>query len=969
MTNDTNDWSRQFNVDIQFGYVGQLELGGRSTAIPRQYNPRLVLNHDGGTVEHAIVEELRRCERFTFSVAFVSPSAIAQLKQKFLEFGGTGRIVTADFLGFNQPRAFAELLKLRDLTGIEVRRHTAKGFHPKGYVFEQPRSITALVGSSNLTSSALSQNHEWNLQVSAAHGSDLATQFENLLDDQMRFSEPITEEWIEEYAARYVAPAPKRIVPATPEALPVGAITPNAMQQDALLAISLTRAEGARRAIVVSATGTGKTILSAFDVKSVNPRRSLFLVHREQILDRTIEAYRRVLGGNASDFGKVAGGVNQIDRRYVFATVQSLSRPEVLAQLKPDEFDYVLIDEAHRAGAPTYQRLLNHFTPQFLLGMTATPERTDGFNVFELFDYNVPYEIRLNDALNAEMLTPFHYYGISDVTYEDGSTTSEESDLQLLITPERVDHLIHALDTYGQAGEEPRGLIFGSRTDEVRELSRALNERTLRGRRLRTVALTGDDPVTVREARVAELESGQLDYILTVDVFNEGVDIPTVNQIVMLRQTQSAIIFVQQLGRGLRLAEGKNHLVVIDFIGNYTNNFLIPIALFGDNSLNRESLRERLNETIESGSLPGLSSVSFDEISRQRVLKSIEETTLDSMARLKSALQTMQFRLGRAPRLLDFHHFESVDPTVLATKKEHFPALVQSLLRIDHGLSDQATRALGLLSHEVLPAKRLHEFVLLEGLLTNHEVGVDELQSMLESHGLPATAEDVRTTIETFTLEGYSQADIRRYRHGVAAVHDAVVRLTDHMSQALHAQPVLAEAVRDLLDTGKALTTKRYEAGVPFTPGMQYTRRDAARVLGWGRKSASTVYGYKTDTARGVTAIFVTLHKHDDVSASTAYDDALLDPQTMRWFSKSNRTMKSKDVRPIIAGDVALHVFVKKDDADGSDHYYLGSATAHDPIETTMSGDNGRPLSVVTMTLKFDKPVPQGLFDYFRIDG
>ncbi len=216
---------------------------------------------------------------------------------------------------------------------------------------------------------------------------------------------------------------------------------------------------------------------------------------------------------------------------------------------------------------------------------------------------------------------------------------------------------------------------------------------------------------------MSELEAGELDYILTVDVFNEGVDIPSVNQVIMLRQTQSAIVFVQQLGRGLRLASGKDYLVVIDFIGNYTNNFLIPIALFGDESLNRESLRERLNETVEGGALPGLSSVSFDEISRERILSSISQTQLDSMSNLKNALLAMRNRVGGVPKLWDFYRFQSVDPVLLATKREHYPALVQALLRVDSELSPAESRALNLISHEVLAAKRLHEFLLLELLL------------------------------------------------------------------------------------------------------------------------------------------------------------------------------------------------------------------------------------------------------------
>jgi superfamily II DNA or RNA helicase/HKD family nuclease len=952
------DWSTQFALDIDFGYVGSAVDG------PRHYNPRLVMNDAGSTVEHALVEELARCSAFTFSVAFITPGAIAQLKQHLHDFNGKGMIVTSDFLGFNQPQAFAELLKLNELKGIDVRRHPAKGFHAKGYVFEHDRSVTAIIGSSNLTSAALSTNHEWNLRVSAAREGDLANQIRRVLEEQSSASEPLTQEWIDSYAATYLAPASRPAVPS-----PVGSqidtaeIQPNGMQRDALLALDLVRSQGAERAIIVSATGTGKTILSALDVRQIAPERLLFVVHREQILDKTISEYRKVLGGSADDYGKLTGSSKQADRRYVFATVQTLSGVDVLSTVAPDAFDLVIIDEAHRAGSATYQRVISHLTPRFLLGMTATPERTDGFNVYELFHYNVPYEIRLHHALEAGMLCPFHYYGVADVTYDDGTTTTEETELKLLINAERVEHLLSALDQYGQAGVAPRGLIFCSRKDEAHALAAELNRSTLRGKRLRTVALTGDDPVRVREQRVQQLEAGELDYILTVDVFNEGVDIPSVNQVVMLRQTQSAIVFVQQLGRGLRLAENKDHLVVIDFIGNYATNFLVPIALFGDESLNRESLREKLNETIEAGALPGLSSVSFDEVARERVLRSIAETTLDSLANLKTAMLAMKNRVGTTPTLWDFHRFESVDPILLATKKAHYLQLARTLLREGPVLDDASDRALALLSHEVLPAKRLSEFVLLELLLQQQVASHEEIGRAFDDAGISSEQSSVRAAVDTLALRGYSQGEQKRYSVGIAEEVDDLVALTAAFSDLLAASPALADAVADIIKTGKALTASRYLRERLFTPGMQYSRRDAARLVGWARSTTSTIYGYKSDEGLGLCTAFTTLHKDETVAASTAYEDALLDPSTMRWFSKSNRTLDSKDVKQFVEHRVEIHVFVKKDDAEGSDHYYLGKAKVAEAFETQMAGDG---LPVVAMTLKFDEPIKQGLFDYFH---
>lgn len=949
--------------DVRFGYVGDEAAG------PRRYNPRLVLNNDGSTVAHALLEELDRSKRFTFSVAFISPDAIAQLKQHLLEFEGAGRVITSDFLGFNQPEAFAELLKLSEHTGIDVRRHTARGFHPKGYIFERDESVTAVIGSSNLTSSALSRNHEWNLRVSAASGSDLADQIQTLLDEEIESSEPLTAEWIDAYAATYVKPArrgPFQPISAPGQGNEKPKIVPNSMQQDALLALDFVRADGAARAIVISATGTGKTMLSALDVREFNPKRMLFIVHREQILDRTIEEYHRVLGGELTDYGKLTGSAKQSDRSYVFATIQTLSQPSALEQIPSDAFDYVIIDEAHRAGADTYRRVIDHLSPKFLLGMTATPERTDGFNVYELFNYVVPYEIRLNHALEAEILSPFHYYGIADVTFDDGTTTTAETDFARLITADRVAHLVQALDKYGQAGVPPCGLIFCSRKAEARELSDALNQQVLRGSRLRTVALTGEDSVAVREQRVNELETGKLDYILTVDVFNEGVDIPTINQVVMLRQTQSSIVFVQQLGRGLRLAEGKDYLVVIDVIGNYATNYLIPTALFGDESLNKESLREQVNETVEGGALPGLSSVSFDEISRERILDSIAENKLDSMANLKNAMLAMRNRTGGVPALWDFWRFESVDPVLLATKKEHYPALVQSLLREEHGLGDSEGRALSLLSNEVLAAKRLHESVLLELLINKGAVTAREIATTFEARGLSAGDVEVSSSVNSLTLSGFAHSESKRYQAGIAEQDGESVRLIASFENALTKSRDFQIAVDDLLKTSLAMNAVRYDQSLPFTPGVQYSRRDAARILGWEQKATSTIYGYKTDAELGVCAIFVTLHKGDEVDASTAYEDALLDVSSMRWFSKNKRTLTSRDVKPIVDGEVTLHVFVQKDDSDGSDHYYLGSASATEAVETTMPGASGEPLPVVSMTLSFDRSVSQGLYDYFR---
>ncbi len=955
-------WTEPLALDIRFGYLAD------DVRSPRQHHPQVVLNGPGESVLRILREELSKCEAFLFSVAFVTPRALALLKQELVDFTGTGRIVTSDYLAFNSPASFVELMNLEQL-GIEVRLHQSPAFHPKGYIFEHVDAVTAMVGSSNLTENALVTNHEWNLKVTAARGSDLASQFSKLVEEQIADSVPLTQEWIAAYALRYVAPAtrPVRDRPDLSRVLTPSDIVPNAMQLDALAAIAAVRASGASRAIVISATGTGKTMLSALDVREFGAKRLLFIVHREQILDRTIREYKLVLGGPATDYGKLSGGTKESDARYVFATVQTLSQPRVLADFAADAFDYIVLDEAHRAGAVTHQRVLDHFTPEFLLGMTATPERTDGFNVFELFDYNVPYEIRLNRALEEDMLCPFHYYGVADITLSSGETLNEEADLKVLISPERVSHLINSIEVYGQASVQPRGLIFCSRREEARQLADALNLRTLRGRPLRTLFLSGADPIPVRERAVEELESGQLDYILTVDVFNEGVDIPSVNQIIMLRQTQSAIVFVQQLGRGLRKLAGKECVIVLDFIGNYTNNYLIPIALFGDESLNKESLKQHLIAAEEAGVLPGLASVRFDRVSQERVLKSIVTARLDSIQNLKNAIETLRNRLGKVPALSDFLRFDSVDPVLLATKDSSYPALVERVLRVPSGLTPPERKALDLLSHEVMTAKRAHEFVLLQALVQRGPMSREGIAEVLASAGLPADSRHVSSAIDTLSLAEHAEADQKRYEHGVVRVDtDGRVSLTPTVEGSVRHSAAFAAAVQDLIKTGLQLVTKRYADAQPFTTGRQYSRKEVTRLLCWPRKWTSTLYGYRVNRKTASCAIFVTLHKSEEIVASTAYEDELLDTTTMRWYTRSRRTLASDEVRAIVDNDVDIHVFVKKDDAEGTDFYYLGQATSDAAEQTTMRGAGGVPLDVVRMRLRFTGPIDSALFDYFH---
>lgn len=947
--------------DTAFGFLD------KSVAAEKLFNPMLVSNFESNTMYKTILEELRRSKSFTFSVAFVSPDAIASLKQPFIEFPGRGRIITSTYLGFNSPESFRELANLRDL-GIEVLvyENGRQGFHPKGFIFEQEHGTTAIVGSSNLTSLALKRNHEWNLRFSALPGGDIVEQLSEAIDVQLSSSTILTDEWIRRYAEQYVPPKPTR----PPFGVPVTGtgelfqIRANAMQAEALEEIAKVRRSGEKKALVVSATGTGKTILAALDVKAVDPKRVLFVVHREQILDRAIEEFSKVLNLTSADIGKFVGARKELDRRFVFATVQSLGTLDKLGQIPRDYFDYILVDEVHRAGATMHQNIIGYFEPDFILGITATPERTDDFNVYSLFDYNVPYEIRLQKALEEDMLAPFHYYGVTDFEI-NGEVISDASKLSTLIAPDRVNHLLRAIETYGHVGDKVRGLMFCSRKDEAIELSSLLNQRQVHGRQLRTRTLTGDDPVPVREAVVSQLESGELDYIITVDVFNEGIDIRTVNQVVMLRQTQSSIIFTQQLGRGLRKAAGKSHLIVIDFIGNYSNNFLVPIALFGDSSLNKDSIRKKMIEAQDVGAVSGLSSINFDAIAKERIFRSIATTRLDSLKNLKQSFRGLHTRLGRPPRLIDYARFDVVDPVVIAGAKGNYWNLLNKFKVVDEVPNSAEDQALTFISSEFLNGKRPHELLLLQHLLdtrsSTSEIG---LRHLLESAGASSDQATITSLERVFNLEFFTEGDQKKYGSPILEWSQERISFTSEFARELDESPMFTEHVKDVVDTGLFLSRHRYRWDKQLEVGKKYSRKDVCRLLNWQSDQKGTMYGYKVDVYSNSCPIFVTYHKDDEVSASTSYEDSFLSESTLRWFTRSKRTLQSKEVQAIVGNHVPLYLFAKKDDAEGTDFYYLGQATSSKPEQTKMPGDGGRSLDVVTMDLSLESPIELALYDY-----
>jgi hypothetical protein len=463
------------------------------------------------------------------------------------------------------------------------------------------------------------------------------------------------------------------------------------------------------------------------------------------------------------------------------------------------------------------------------------------------------------------------------------------------------------------------------------------------------------------------LERGDLDYIATVDIFNEGIDIPSVNQVVMLRQTLSSIVFTQQLGRGLRKAAGKDHLVVIDFIGNYNNNYLIPIALFGDSTLNKDAIRKKIIDAQEAGAIAGLSSVNFDSISRERIFASLASTTLDSMANLKKAFLELRNRLGRAPLLLDFARFDLVDPTVIATKQKNYWGFLGKVGATEARAGVYEDAVLAFLSGELLNGKRPHELLLLTHLLANPDgVESEGFAEFLADSELAADPATLASVLAVLSLEFFTEAEAAKYGgSAIVTLRDGVYRLSDAFAAARSAEPTFHEHVRDVLETGLYLARHRHQWSGQLEVGQRYSRKDVCRLLNWKSNQQSTMYGYKVDVFSNTCPIFVTYHKGADVSESTQYEDEFLNPSTLTWFTRSKRTLASDEVKAIVENRLPLHVFAKKDDAEGTDFYYLGRAKSQDARQTKMASGSGSRLDVVSMTLGLESPIESSLYEYF----
>jgi superfamily II DNA or RNA helicase/HKD family nuclease len=956
------------------------------------YQPRLVLNDysRGLKTLEFILDNIKNCHTFQIAVAFVTRSGVACLHQTLKEFcerGGKGQILVSSYLSFSEPLA---IRTLTEFSGLTISFVNEPNFHGKTYLFEHENYAQILIGSSNLTQDALGKNTEVNLGIYLLRESGLYKKTSLEIGRWIENSELVTEENLASYTESWELArttnteskhnsilhyphAPYTTDLNKPDSNP---IIPNELQVPALHRLKNIRNSGESRSLVISATGTGKTVLAALDAKQFGAKKLLFVVHRLNIAKKALSEFKRVFGTSKSMGIYSAGETLNKSAEFIFSTVQTINTDRHLVNFLPTEFDYIIIDETHRAGATTYKRILDYFKPKFLLGMTATPERTDGFDIFSLFNHSVAYEIRLKKAMEAELLTPFHYFGVTEITV-DGHTIDEMTDFTKLTSTERVNHIIKKIREYGCSSNEIRGLVFCSKVDEATQLSIEFNKRNFK-----SIALSGSDSEETRETAIRRLEStdeDKLDYIFTVDIFNEGVDIPMVNQVVMLRPTSSSIIFVQQLGRGLRKAPNKEYVTVIDFIGNYQNNYNIPIALFGDSSYNKDRLRRLLS--AGSSLIPGASTISFDKIARDRIFKSIDTANFNTKKHLINDFELLKFRLGRTPYMIDFIENESRDPYQYVDYSGSYLAF---LLSINEAApkSENSVKLLGYLSKHVCDGARLEEGVILELLLQNYEISFNDVKvRVLQTANYTTSDTTINSAIHNLNLHFITERNAGQNLRvsefsGIQTIsfikNEQIIRRGKSLIEALNDEDVISYLF-DIVNTSNHRFLEDYKEE-DFVGGFKrfgkYSRKQVFRILNWDKlPNAQNVGGYVISPDDSNCPIFLTYNKKDDISQTTKYEDRFINPGHVVYMSKNRRRLTSPDVRSMIEHTITgmrIPFFVKKSDDEGLDFYYLGELTAIPEkfVESTMSDTDDNEVSVVKMEYLLDKSIDYRLYRY-----
>lgn len=965
------------------------------------FKPQFVSNNykEGKKVLSSIEDELLVCEQFQISVAFITMGGIEPLLQTLKELEKKhipGQILTTNYLNFSEPKALEKLHALQNITLKMYDVESAEeGFHTKGYIFKKEEIYRIIIGSSNITKSALTTNKEWNTKIISTEQGEVAGEIIKEFDDLWHSSYALEfDTFYENYKEKYNIIKRQREIAKQEQvtSLEKYKLQPNSMQVGFISNLRKILESGEKRALLISATGTGKTYASAFAMRELGFKRVLFLVHRGQLARQTKKSYEKVFANTVS-MGLVGAGYHDYNKDYIFATVQTLNKDEHLMEYKPDAFDCIVLDEAHHTSADTYQKVMNYFTPKLWLGMTATPDKRDdniaGRNIYEIFHYQIAYEIRLQQAMEENLLCPFHYFGISDIAMlgdkQVNTKKITDRDFNMLTGEERVKHIVEQAHYFGYSGEKVKGLVFCSRIEEAVALSEKFNQ-TINpetGKVFRTMALSGKTSEEERQRAFERLAMNEeeadksnipLDYIFSVEILNEGVDIVEVNQVIMLRPTESPIVFIQQLGRGLRKAAGKEFVVVLDFIGNYSNNFMIPIALSGDRSYNADTIRKYVisgNNTI-----PGASTVHFDEIAKDKIFASIDKIK-GMKTIIRDSYVSLKNRLGRVPYLLDFYENGEVDPLVIIKEYKTYQAFLKSMEKENYQgkFTDDEITTLEYLSKTVLSGARPYELEILRKLLKEGTVNFEKFDNdFAVTYGYHVNLDSFDNAVEVLQGKFVSkEEEYQKYSHMDILCREEDRRLKRLIGFAKRLENAeFLRQVDDIVEVGLKRYADKYEAGVteksPFVIYEKYSRRDVSLLMNCGKDLSSTMYGMKR--IGDDTFIFVTYHKEEStddknyIDGKPDYADAFEDNMIFLWDSQMGRGTESSYVEDVVQAK-RKHLFVKKSDAE-TGFYYMGQFDVMDVKAAKKKDNTGKMRDIAKLRMKMHHAVREDLLRYLQ---
>ena len=701
--------------------------------------------------------------------------------------------------------------------------------------------------------------------------------------------------------------------------------------------------------------GTGKTYASAFAMRELGFKRVLFLVHRGQLARQTKKSYEKVFAKSVS-MGLVGAGYHEYDADYVFATVQTLNRDEHLLQYDKNSFDCIVLDEAHHVTADTYQKIMKHFSPKLWLGMTATPDKRDdnvaGRNVYELFNYQIAYEIRLQQAMEENLLCPFHYFGITDLSIVGDD--KDNRDFSMLTSDERVKHIIQQANYYGYSGEKVKGLIFCSSIKETQELSYKFNNivNPDTGEYFRTIALNGDANEQERQdafERLAMNESEAnvhkqpLDYIFSVEILNEGVDIVEVNQVIMLRPTQS------------------------------------PIALSGDRTYNKDNIRRYI---MEGGRIiPGASTVHFDEISKKRIFASVDNANFSDIKLIKENYTNLKNKLGRIPALKDFDDYGEMDVIRIFDNNSlgsYYKFLVKYEKDYKIRLSQEEEKIVEFISKKLANGKRIQELQLLKRTLL-YANGLSKcglftgLSQDLLTYGKSISKEQQENIINVMTNEFPAGSSKKTYSQCVFIEKEGNDYKPTKTFLEMLSDRDFYNVIKELVDFGISRYERDYKQSYDVTDFVlyqKYTYEDVCRLLNWEQNEVPlNIGGYKYDKKTKTFPVFINYDKSEDISDTTKYEDHFVPGFRDRLIaiSKSGRSLQSEDVQNFLKAKergIRVELFVRKnkDDKISKEFYYLGHMTASgNTKEFTMPNTQK---TAVEIEWILDVPVREDIYEY-----